>query len=299
MSSSSPRGVARFRRARASSTLALDRAARRARGCDEESRLKKQSLALTLFRHQREAGAHRVRAAPKLTAAPSIWMRAGVWAVQAEDRFEQLRAARADETKEADDLAARDMQRDVAKVRRAREVVNRQARVVGLRTRRVRFLRASCYGGSSGEVPSNHRPDDVGWRRRRAVVRCRPTSPSRRHRDAIAQPEHFRQAMRHIDDRRAAALQLAQHVEQMIRFRVGERGGRLVEHEDLAIERQRARHLQQLAMCGRQRTPRGCPDRCASDSRSSSAAVRARIAASSSRAVAADLSAREDVGRRR
>ena len=101
------------------------------------------------------------------------------------------------------------------------------------------------------------------------------------HGDAIAQPEHFRQPMRHIDDGRAAALQLAQHVEQVIRFRVGERGGRLVEHEDLAIESQRPGDLQQLAMRGRE-VFRGGVRIDAQRQPIEQRRVRARIAASSS-----------------
>ena len=79
-----------------------------------------------------------------------------------------------------------------------------------------------------------------------------------------------------------ARLQLAQHVEQVIRFRVGQRRRRLVEHENPAIEGERAGDLEELPVRGGERFgERVRIDR--SDRRSSTACVRDRIAASSSR----------------
>ena len=46
-------------------------------------------------------------------------------------------------------------------------------------------------------------------------------------------------------------LQLPQDIEQVIRLGVGQRRGRLVEHENLALEGERPRDLQQLPMRGR------------------------------------------------
>ena len=51
-------------------------------------------------------------------------------------------------------------------------------------------------------------------------------------------------------------FQLLEDPEQVIRLRVAERRRRLVEREDAALERERARHLQQLAMGDAQRFDR-------------------------------------------
>ena len=85
-------------------------------------------------------------------------------------------------------------------------------------------------------------------RRERADVRA-----VAQHRDAIAQPEDLRQPVRHVEQRHAARLELLDDREQVIGLRVGQRRRRLVEHEDAAVERERARHLQELAVGGRQR----------------------------------------------
>ncbi len=73
------------------------------------------------------------------------------------------------------------------------------------------------------------------------------------HGDAIAEPEHLGQPVRDIEQRRPALLQLLEHREQMVRFRIGQRRRRLVEDEDAAVERERAGDLQELAVRGRER----------------------------------------------
>ena len=117
------------------------------------------------------------------------------------------------------------------------------------------------------------------------------------HGDAIAQPEYFRQAMRHVQQRRAAALQLAQDVEQVIRFRIRERGGRLVEHQDLAVERQARGQLAAAADARPTATPAGV-----SGSMPSDEPIEQHRRARAHRgliepAVAAHLAAGEDVAR--
>ena len=76
--------------------------------------------------------------------------------------------------------------------------------------------------------------------------------PVAQHRDAIAKAEHFRNAMRDEEDREAALLELVNDGEEMIDLPVGQRRRRLIEHEDLAVERERARDLYELAERRRQ-----------------------------------------------
>jgi hypothetical protein len=102
--------------------------------------------------------------------------------------------------------------------------------------------------------------------------------------------------MRHVQDRRAGLLQFAQHAEQMIGFRIGERRRRFVEHEDPAIKGERARDLEELAVSGRQRAGervRIDPQRQSTEHRLRAGAHRRLIKA----AEAADLPAAENVGR--
>ena len=84
------------------------------------------------------------------------------------------------------------------------------------------------------------------------VVERADVLPVAKDRHAVAQPEHFGQAMRDVENRDAALSQIVEHAEEMIRFGRGERGRRLVEHQHAAFERERAGHLHELAVRGRQ-----------------------------------------------
>ncbi len=73
------------------------------------------------------------------------------------------------------------------------------------------------------------------------------------HGDALAQPEHLRQPVRHVEQRRSLLPQPAEDAEQVIRFGVGQCGGGFIENQNAALERQRPRDLEKLAMRRRQR----------------------------------------------
>ena len=72
-----------------------------------EIEIEQQALAMALFRHEHDAGARRVARRSKRDRRAVDADLAGGWTMQAEDRFEQFRAAGADESEEADDLSAR------------------------------------------------------------------------------------------------------------------------------------------------------------------------------------------------
>ena len=72
--------------------------------------------------------------------------------------------------------------------------------------------------------------------------------PVAKHRHGPAQAEHFGQAMRHVDEGDAAAAELLEDGEEVVHLGVGERGGRLVQDEDLAVERERPGDLEQLLL---------------------------------------------------
>ena len=101
--------------------------------------------------------------------------------------------------------------------------------------------------------------------------------------------------MRHIQQRRPRRLQFRQHVEQVIRLRVGQRRGWLVEHEDPALEGEGAGHLQQLAMGGRQLFGEGVWIDLQVEARQDLASALAHLRLAQA-AEPAQLASREDVG---
>ena len=66
------------------------------------------------------------------------------------------------------------------------------------------------------------------------------------HRDAIAQRRDLVEAVRDVDERRAGGAALAHEREQALDLAVGERGGRLVEHDHARVIGERARDLEHL-----------------------------------------------------
>ena len=72
-------------------------------------------------------------------------------------------------------------------------------------------------------------------------------------RDPVAIVEDLDHAVRDVDDRDAARGELAHDAEQHLRLALGERGGRLVEDQHAAVERQRLGDLDQLLLGDRKR----------------------------------------------
>ena len=88
--------------------------------------------------------------------------------------------------------------------------------------------------------------------------------------------EDLHHAVRDVDDRDAARGELAHDPEQHLRLALGQRGGRLVEDQDAAIERQRLGDLDQLLAGDRERPDQDAPGR----SGSAAPAPRGRAASS-------------------
>ena len=170
--------------------------------------------------------------------------------VEAEDRFEQLGASGSDEPEEADNLAWPNRQRHVGEAGAAGQ------RLDGQGGPGIRGLRLARHHGARRQFASDHRPDDV-IRGDVAAGAGLDIGAVTKHRDPIAEPEHFGQPVRHVEQRDAAGLEPLEDGEEMVRFGVGQRGGRLVEHEDLALEGERAGDLEQLAVRYRQGVARG------------------------------------------
>ena len=158
----------------------------------------------------------------------------------AEDRLEQLGAAGAHEPVQAEDLALAHVERDVLQVgiELRGEVLDRQNRIAGLVVDRREAVveRAAHHGGDElvhvgvGGVLGH---DHV------AVAQ---------HRHVVADLEDLVHLVRDVDERDALALELAHHLEELVDLLRHERGGGLVEHDDLGVVRDGLGDLAHLAL---------------------------------------------------
>ena len=90
----------------------------------------------------------------------------------------------------------------------------------------------------------------------------RDVAPVAQHGDAVAEREDLGHAVADVDDADAPRLQVAHDAEQRLRLGLGQRGGRLVEDQHPAVERQRLGDLDQLLAGDRQfADARGCRHR--------------------------------------
>ena len=154
---------------------------------------------------------------------------AGCHAVGAEDRARHLGAAGADQAAQADDFAGAHGQIDAGKAARAGEIFDFQRHVAGGRPRRPRIGRI--------HRPADHRRDELV---RRGVLRQQVGNLAAvaQHGDAVAKREHFRQAVRYVDDRDAFRLQPRDHGKQLFGFVVGKRRRRLIHDQNARVLRQ-------------------------------------------------------------
>ena len=162
--------------------------------------VEEQPLPLPLFRHERDAGAARPRAATwRLIGSPSTRMVPASRREQPEDRFQQFGAAGTHEAEQPDDLAGVDLQRDVAKAGTAAQRRRRRAPPGGRPS--AALLSTTARGGSSR--PTIARTTSI--RRDAAAIERLHVGAVAQHRDPIAEAEHFRQPVRHVEQRRLRA----------------------------------------------------------------------------------------------
>src|SRR5262249_7721034 len=110
--------------------------------------------------------------------------------------------------------------------------------------------------GARLQRAADHRLHDIVWRRGSA---CDGRNEAAVPKDGypIAEAKYLGKPVRNVDDRDACGLQAVQNPEQLLRLCGGQRGRRLVESEDAAVERERARDLEQLTMRERQSVDAG------------------------------------------
>jgi hypothetical protein len=106
------------------------------------------------------------------------------------------------------------------------DVENRFAELVAAR-------RENVADGST-----DHLRDNAFDRQISGVARA-DRSPVAQNRDAIAHLEHFAEFVRNVNHADAAPFQIAQNIKQRFDFRFGQRGGRLVQNQNVRVLRQR------------------------------------------------------------
>ena len=100
-------------------------------------------------------------------------------------------------------------------------------------------------------MPDDHRHQSVG-RRRRHAGRA-DLAAIAQHRHPVGKAEHLIEPMRHINDAETAFAQTVQRIEKSPHIRLGQGCGRLVENQNFALRRQRARDRHDRFLGGGQR----------------------------------------------
>ena len=182
----------------------------------------------------------------KLTGLAAEADDAGVALVDAEEDAGHLGPPGADQSREADDLAGADLERDVAELADPGQALDLQQDVAdrGLDLREER------------DGPPDHVADEVGGGQ---VARGggHDVAPVAEHRRAVAQLEDLVEAVADEQDRDAAVAQPADDAEQPLDLVGGQRRGRLVEDQDARLDRERLRDLDELLVGHRQAADRG------------------------------------------
>ena len=164
----------------------------------------------------------------------------------AEDRFENLGAARSEQAADAEDLARPDIEAHAlehAPPAAAAHLVEREI-----------AHRENGRAGAGYRIPASERhlpPDHRGNDRalRQALDRGGQHALAvAQHGHAIGESDDLVQAVRGVDDRDARLRELSHDLEQGLAFRRRERGGRLVHDQDPRVERQRLGDLDQLLL---------------------------------------------------
>ena len=169
---------------------------------------------------------------------------AGIERRQAKQRFRQLRATRADESRQPEDLPALDGEGHVAD---AGSAIRHTAHVERDRSDRDRPLRED-----GRQLAANHHADQIGTRDVARGARGNRL-PVPEHGDAIGNREDFFEPMRNVDDAGAGLAEDVDHSEQALDLAIGERGGRLVHDHDLGVDADRLGDLHELLLGHAQR----------------------------------------------
>ena len=220
------------------------------REVEADGLIEHEAVAAAVFAHERDAAAEHVgggqgrefaafqRDAPRSAAAP-----------RAEEVHEQLGAPRAHEPADAEHLARREGEGDVAQPRLAGARVGDAEAIDGHCGLRIADcglgIRRSAPGKKIADFPAHHVADDLGFARlrRRRGEDGRAVAEDG---DAVGEGEDFVQLVGDVDARDALRAQVAEDREEDLHLVLGERGGGLVEDEDARVFAQRLHDLDEL-----------------------------------------------------
>ena len=197
---------------------------------------KGEPLHVPVARQMDDARTHRAaRIAERDLSAPQL--HASARGQQARERAEELALAVALDARQSDDLTCAKLEIDVVEARttQGRDVEQRRWSTTGRR-----LVRERLADRPADDQPQNLFLGSVGGRHGSAGLAVSQNG------DAVGDALHFRQPMRDVDDCRSVPRDRADAVEEAFALGPREELGRLVEHEDLRLERERLGDLEQL-----------------------------------------------------
>ena len=156
--------------------------------------------------------------------------------------LKQLGAPRAAEPCNTNDLAASQLKRHVADRRVARsEVLYLQHDLADFVILRRKAL---------GQLAPDHQPNDLVHRQILRALGCNMSAVAH-YRDLVGYAEYLFHLVRDVDYAASARLELLDYAEKMLDLAVVERGGRLVEDDDLRVIGDRLGDLDHLPLADR------------------------------------------------
>ena len=222
-----------------------------------------QPLDPPLLRHEADPSLDGVRRTARRVGLAFERHRALLRAVDAKQEPSQLGPACADEAAKSKDFALPQIEAHAFDPWRAGEGAYGKSRLAGGSS--VRPLRRRIDDAADDRLDHRlSRQVRAGQLRHRSAVA--------KHRHASAEFENFIEPMRHIEHRHARSPKVADDAEQPLGLRGGQRGGRLVHHDEPRLAHQRAgdvdepilRRRQALGVCAKRR-PHADPRRDRSD----------------------------------
>ncbi len=183
----------------------------------------------------------RSRVLSRVTSRPPIRIVPESALPQPGDHLDQLALAVRVDARDADDLAALDLERHVPD--RGELPVVARGHPLELEQRLAHLVLGLLH--LEEHVAADHQPREAALGRALGRHRVDLLAPPQ-HGHAVGDVEHLVELVRDEHDAGAVRLQRAQHLEQVLRLLGGQHRGRLVQHEHLRAAEQRAEDLHAL-----------------------------------------------------
>src|SRR5690606_20965389 len=164
---------------------------------------------------------------------------------QPADAFGDFRTAGADEATDAEDFALAQFEADVLEARTVADVIDFENFLAG------RLVRAGLVGIELRDLAPDHAANHLVRGYIRDAVGADVAAVAK-YGHPVAEAENLGHAVADIDDRYAVRLEVTDNREKLLRLGFGQGGGRLVEDQHPAVERQRLGDLDELLAGNRQ-----------------------------------------------